>query len=134
MPDNILKRSFTLMGLSVALTALSMSPAFAGAADDLFGSTSPIQKIVDFMTGPLAFMVVVIGIIVMGGMLIFGNDLSGFGRRIMLLVLGGGLVLGAVQVVGTLFSSTSGASYELHDLPEYSTPLPATELTGAKRP
>ena len=93
------------------ILALMSSPALAGAANDIFGSASPLKKLTDFITGPLAFMIVVVGIVVAGGMLMFGNDLSGFGRRAMLLVLGGGLVLGAVQVVSSLFSSTSGASY-----------------------
>lgn len=99
-----------IAGLALALMA---SPALAGAADDIFGSSSPLKKLTDFITGPLAFMIVIVGIVVTGGMLIFGNDLSGFGRRAMLIVLGGGLVLGAVQVVSTLFASAAGASYSL---------------------
>jgi type IV secretory pathway VirB2 component (pilin) len=109
--------TYLTLSLGIGLSLLS-HPALASTADDIFGSTSPIEKLVSFMTGPLAFMIVIIGIVVMGGMLIFGNDLSGFGRRIMLLVLGGGLVLGAVQVVGALFAtSTSGAIYEAAEDP-----------------
>lgn len=104
-----------------AVLALSSQPAFAGVADDIFGGSSPIQKLQKFMTGPLAFTIVIIGIVVMGGMLMFGNDLSGFGRRVMLLVLGGGLVLGAVSVVGTLFDTTetSGALYGVGEVPVF---------------
>lgn len=105
-----LARTALVSALALALLA---SPALAGAADDIFGSTSPLKKLTDFITGPLAFMIVIVGIVVTGGMLIFGNDLSGFGRRAMLIVLGGGLVLGAVQVVSTLFASAAGASYSV---------------------
>ena len=70
------------------------------------------------MTGPFAFLVVIVGIVIMGGMLIFGNDISGFGRRVLLLVLGGGLVLGSVQVVSKMFgNSQAGAIYAPSDIP-----------------
>lgn len=112
MSVNSLSPAFMRTAVSAGvILALMSSPALAGAANDIFGSASPLKKLTDFITGPLAFMIVVVGIVVAGGMLMFGNDLSGFGRRAMLLVLGGGLVLGAVQVVSSLFSSTSGASY-----------------------
>jgi type IV secretion system protein TrbC len=78
-------------------------------------------------------MIVIIGIVITGGMLMFGNDLSGFGRRVMLLVLGGGLVLGATQVIGLLFSAdTSGASYSLEE-PLYRN-VPASQHTTATNP
>ena len=123
--------NFARTALSGAVVlVLTTSPALAGVADDIFGSASPLKKLTDFITGPLAFMIVVIGIVVAGGMLMFGNDLSGFGRRAMLLVLGGGLVLGAVQVVSSLFESTSGASYVLerpYTAPAQSTQTPPVE-------
>ena len=113
MNDKTSRRAIGTLSLAAGLTLLC-EPALAGNAADLFGGNSPIQKLIDFMTGPLAFMIVIIGIVITGGMLMFGNDLSGFGRRVMLVVLGGGLVLGATQVIGSLFSAdTSGASYSL---------------------
>ena len=128
---NSFSPNFARTALSGAVVlVLTTSPALAGVADDIFGSASPLKKLTDFITGPLAFMIVVVGIVVAGGMLMFGNDLSGFGRRAMLLVLGGGLVLGAVQVVSSLFESTSGASYVLErpdTAPEQSTQTPPVE-------
>lgn len=108
----IIERAALLACLGLCVAVLASSPAFAGTANDIFGAKSPIKKITDFMTGPLAYTIVVIGIVVIGSLLMFGNDLSGFGRRVMLLVLGGGLVLGSVTVVGNLFSeATTGAIY-----------------------
>lgn len=116
-PD--LWRNLAAFCLCILSFAILSSPALASTANDIFGQTSPIRKLVAFMTGPFAFLVVIVGIVIMGSMLIFGNDLSGFGRRVLLLVLGGGLVLGSIQVVSKLFNAgrQAGALYAPGDIP-----------------
>ncbi len=119
IPKNALLRNLAALCLFFFSLALLSSPALASTANDIFGQTSPIRKLVAFMTGPFAFLVVIVGIVIMGSMLIFGNDLSGFGRRVLLLVLGGGLVLGSIQVVSKLFNAgrQAGALYAPGDIP-----------------
>ena len=130
-PD--LLRFFSAISLFALSLALLSSPVLAGTANDIFGSDSPIKKLTAFMTGPFAFMVVIVGIVIMGGMLIFGNDLSGFGRRVLLLVLGGGLILGSVQVVTSLFNKpAAGALYAPGDIPDEE--MSAVTLTFEKGP
>lgn len=119
MPKFTLKTGAMASGTCFALVmALTAGPAFASSANDIFGDASPIQKLTDFITGPFAFLIVIMAIVIVGALLIFGNDLSGFGRRMLLVVLAGGMILGATTVVSKLFNSgAAGASFAPGDLP-----------------
>jgi type IV secretion system protein VirB2 len=55
------------------------------------------------VTGPVAFSVALIGIVVAGSTLIFGGELSGFFRTIIFLVLVMALLIGAQNMMGTFF-------------------------------
>ncbi|WP_299693418.1 TrbC/VirB2 family protein [uncultured Vibrio sp.] len=68
----------------------------------------PLTRIVDSITGPVAFGASVLGIVVAGGSLLFGGDLDGFVQKIMILALVVAVVVGATNLLGTLFG-VSGA-------------------------
>lgn len=55
------------------------------------------------VTGPVAFALSIIGIVIAGGVLIFGGDLNGFFRTLIFLVLVMALLVGAQNVMGTFF-------------------------------
>ncbi len=55
------------------------------------------------VTGPFAFAVALIGIVVAGSVLMFGGDLNGFFRTLFLLVLVISFVIGANSFMTTLF-------------------------------
>ncbi|EPG9766585.1 conjugal transfer system pilin TrbC [Escherichia coli] len=55
------------------------------------------------VTGPVAFTLSIIGIVVAGGVLIFGGDLNGFFRSLIFLVLVMALLVGAQNVMTTFF-------------------------------
>jgi type IV secretion system protein VirB2 len=55
------------------------------------------------VTGPVAFALSIIGIVVAGGVLIFGGDLNGFFRTLIFLVLVMALLVGAQNVMSTFF-------------------------------
>lgn len=57
----------------------------------------------DSVTGPVAFTLSIIGIVVAGGVLIFGGDLNGFFRTLMFLVLVMAFLVGAQNIMGTFF-------------------------------
>lgn len=57
------------------------------------------------VTGPVAFALSIIGIVVAGGVLIFGGDLNGFFRTLIFLVLVMALLVGAENVMSTFFGS-----------------------------
>ena len=56
------------------------------------------------MTGPVAFSLSIIGIVVAGGVLIFGGDLNGFFRTLIFIVLVMALLVGAQNIMSTLFA------------------------------
>ena len=59
------------------------------------------------VTGPVAFAISIIGIVVAGGILIFGGELNGFFRTLIFLVLVMALIIGANNM--TTFFGSAGA-------------------------
>jgi type IV secretion system protein VirB2 len=55
------------------------------------------------VTGPVAFSLSLIGIVVAGGVLIFGGDINGFFRTLIFIVLVMALLVGAQNIMSTLF-------------------------------
>jgi type IV secretory pathway VirB2 component (pilin) len=55
------------------------------------------------VTGPVAFALSIIGIVVAGGILIFGGELNGFFRTLIFIVLVMALLVGAQNMMGTFF-------------------------------
>ena len=66
---------------------------------------SALAKLQQSATGPVAFVLSILGIVVAGGTLIFGGDLSGFFRTMVILVLVIGILVSAVNVLQTLFGA-----------------------------
>ncbi|MCO6559772.1 MAG: TrbC/VirB2 family protein [Gilliamella sp.] len=62
-----------------------------------------LGKLRDSLTGPVAFAVSIIGIIVAGSVLIFGGDMNGFFRTLVFLVLVMALIVGANNMMATFF-------------------------------
>jgi type IV secretion system protein VirB2 len=69
---------------------------------------APLVTIRDSMSGPVAGAIALLGIVVCGGMLIWGGEISEFTRRIVMVVLVVALLVGANTLLTTLFQ-VSGA-------------------------
>lgn len=69
----------------------------------------PLEKIKNSLTGPVALAVSLIGIVVAGGMLIFGGELGEFARRIVMLVLVLSLLVAANKVLSAFYTGSNGA-------------------------
>lgn len=65
------------------------------------------------VTGPVAFTLSIVGIVVAGGILIFGGELNGFFRTLIFIVLVMALLVGAQNMMGSFF----GRGAELAALP-----------------
>ena len=57
----------------------------------------------DSITGPFAFTVAVIGIVVAGAVLIFGGELNGFVRTLVFIILVMSLIVGVNNLMSGLF-------------------------------
>lgn len=75
------------------------------------GSGLPYEPWLDTLrrsvTGPVAFAVSIIGIVVAGAVLIFGGDLNGFFRSIVFLVLVMSLIIGANNLMTAFFGRSA---------------------------
>jgi len=88
----------------LALMVLAPHPAWA--AEGTGGSLpyeSWLTNLRNSVTGPVAFALSIIGIVIAGGVLIFGGDLNGFFRTLIFLVLVMALLVGAQNVMSTFF-------------------------------
>ena len=99
------RRLFALFAV-VLLALLVFSPHPAWAAEGTGGSLpyeSWLTNLRNSVTGPVAFALSIIGIVIAGGVLIFGGDLNGFFRTLIFLVLVMALLVGAQNVMSTFF-------------------------------
>lgn len=94
----------------VVLILLSIAPhALAEGSGGGLPYEDWLTSLRDSFTGPIAFSLAIAGIVVAGGVLIFGGDLNGFTRSIMVLTLVMALLVGANNVLTNFF----GGSEEL---------------------
>ena len=96
----------------LVVTSVLVVGVLLGHADTAYASAggggglpyeSALSKLQQSATGPVAFVLSIIGIVVAGGTLIFGGDLSGFFRTMVILVLVIGILVSSVNVLQTLF-------------------------------
>jgi len=64
-----------------------------------------LARLQNSVTGPVAFSLSIIGLVVAGGVLIFGGDLNGFFRTLIFLVLVMALIIGANNMMSTFFGA-----------------------------
>ena len=88
----------TVLVLSIVPDAMA-SEGSAGALP----YESWLTQLRNSVTGPVAFALSIIGIVVAGGVLIFGGDLNAFFRTLIFLVLVMALLVGAQNMMGSFF-------------------------------
>ena len=93
-----------------ALLALTLDPgaALASTAGGALPWETPLQAIRDSVTGPIAYAISLMGIVVAGAMLVWGGEIGEFVRRIIMLTLAISLIVFAANILATLFN-VSGA-------------------------
>lgn len=100
-------RSMTFYVCAVLLLAYFILAPHAAFASEGTGGSLPYEdwltNLRNSVTGPVAFALSIIGIVVAGGVLIFGGDLNGFFRTLIFLVLVMALLVGAQNVMSTFF-------------------------------
>ncbi|MBM0557839.1 TrbC/VirB2 family protein [Escherichia coli] len=122
---------FWLMTAVVIALLFGAEPAHAANATEGGGSglpwEVPIAKLVQSISGPVAFGIALLGIIACGATLIWGGEISEFTRRIIYVILVVCIIVFAKNLLtGTMFSGAvipANASITADDL--------ATVQTGA---
>ncbi|MXX88012.1 MAG: hypothetical protein F4213_18690 [Boseongicola sp. SB0677_bin_26] len=116
--------------IAVSLPLLAADPALAASvgSGNIFGTGNPLQALADFMTGPFAYVVVLLALLAAGATLAYGGDFSGYSRRFLLVAAAGAFVIFAEQVVGRLFT---GAGFDVpHGMALQAWPWPGTPEAG----
>lgn len=96
----------TVFFIALLCIAFAMLPQQAFASTGTGGSLpyeSWLTNLRNSVTGPVAFTLSIIGIVVAGGVLIFGGELNGFFRTLIFIVLVMALLVGAQNMMGTFF-------------------------------
>jgi type IV secretion system protein VirB2 len=107
------KQTFNLPISSIAAFAFlfvlaAVLPGQAWASSTSSGGLpweTPLQTVASSLTGPVAYAISLIGVVVTGAMLIFGGEINEFARRIIMLVLVVALLVSATNLLSTLFST-----------------------------
>jgi type IV secretory pathway VirB2 component (pilin) len=101
----------TISGLASRLTALiAMTLAFGIHVHAAAGGTLPWEKpmttIATSLTGPVAYAIGLIGIAIAGGAMLWGGELTEFGRRACMI----GLVVSVLVFAAPMLASAFGVS------------------------
>ena len=90
----------------VLLMLWAILPDVAVASEGV-GGTLPYESwlinLRNSVTGPVAFTLSIVGIVVAGGVLVMGGDLSGFFRTLIFIVLVLALLVGAQNMMSNFF-------------------------------
>ena len=111
--------------IAVTTLALVVCAGPALGADSFFGTESPLLKFVDFIVGPFAYAVVIIALVITVGVLAIGGEFSGFARRMPIVVVAGGIVILAGDVIRNLFGASRAA-----DIPRPAALAPLSDGPG----
>ena len=106
-PLDAVNRTVTFYACSGLLLALILFAPHAAFASEGTGGSLPYESwltnLRNSTTGPVAFSLSIVGIVVAGGVLIFGGDLNGFFRTLIFLVLVMAFLVGAQNIMSTFF-------------------------------
>lgn len=105
-PTFRLGRSAFYLGIFAFFVLLLLAPQHAFASEGTGGSLPYegwLTNLRNSVTGPVAFALSIIGIVVAGGILIFGGELNGFFRTLIFIVLVMALLVGAQNMMTTFF-------------------------------
>ena len=94
------------MCIALLMSFLLLAPQQAQAATGTGGGLpyeTWLESLRNSVTGPVAFALSIIGIVIAGGVLIFGGDLNGFFRTLIFIVLVMALLVGAQNLMSTFF-------------------------------
>ena len=99
--------SLAPLGLLVAVVLLGLAlPQLAQATTGTGGGLpyeSWLTQLRNSVTGPVAFTLSIVGIVIAGGVLIFGGELNAFFRTLIFLVLVMALLVGAQNIMSSFF-------------------------------
>ena len=113
---------YSIAVLAIFLLSTDQAQAAVGAGGSLPYETW-LVNLRNSVTGPVAFTLSIVGIVVAGGILIFGGELNAFFRTLIFIILVMALLVGANNVMSNLFQGAVIPG-EINTLDESSKPHP----------
>jgi type IV secretion system protein VirB2 len=104
MSKNMQRNIIILFGIIIIAALIFPDAAHAGTAGGGLPYEGFLNKLRSSLTGPVAFTLSIVGIVVAGGTLIFGGDISGFFKTVISLVLVISILVGANSFLTSFFS------------------------------
>ena len=98
-------RMFILVLVSLTLAFPEIAVAATGGGS--LPWETPLQTLRDSITGPVAYAVSLMGIVVAGAMLVWGGEINEFARRMIMLILVISLIIFASNILSTLFNAAA---------------------------
>jgi type IV secretion system protein TrbC len=91
-------------GLTLLVVLLAVPDAAQAAASGGGGLPweTPLQTLRDSITGPVAYAISLMGVVVAGATLVFGGEINDFVRRIIMLI---SLIIFSTNILSTLFNA-----------------------------
>lgn len=103
--------------LAIALLVIFVDHANAAGTNGGLPYEGWLTKLRQSVSGPVAFGVAMIGIVVSGAVLIFGGELNGFFRTLVFIVLVMALLVGANSMLTSFFGGSAEiASLTTHQI------------------
>lgn len=102
MKKNLSRLFNVLLFVSLSLPGMSFASSSSGMPWE-----GPLQKVVDSITGPVAFGISVLAIAVAGLSLAFGGQLDGFVHKLAIIALVVSLIVFSVNVLSAVFGVSS---------------------------
>ena len=106
---NLIRESSSSLGYKLA-PLMALTWAFGASAYAAAGGSLPWEKpmtaIATSLTGPVAYAIGLIGIAIAGGAMLWGGELTEFGRRACMI----GLVVSVLVFAAPMLSSAFGVS------------------------
>lgn len=103
-----------MLGMLMLLPELAWASSSSGMPWE-----SPLSKVVDSITGPVAFGISTLGVVVAGMSLAFGGQLDGFIQKLAILSLVIALIVFATNVLSSIFG-VSGSLVALSNMASFS--------------
>lgn len=100
-----MSKAAPVAGLAAVALAVIVLPGIVEASSSGGGLPweGPLDTLKKSITGPVAMVVSLLGVVACGAALIFGGEMNEFIRKIIMLVLVIALIVGAASVMSTLF-------------------------------
>ncbi len=118
--------------LTVLCLLIILAPQHAFASTGTGGALpyeSWLSSLQNSVTGPVAFAIATIGIVIAGSVLIFGGDLNGFFRTLIFIVLVMALIVGAQNMMSSFF----GRGAEIASINALNYQTSATSIISVKQ-